>query len=50
MIINGELSKKQLTELQQALKRLELPPQKRQRLLWRLAKYGVIVAAKRNVR
>ncbi|CNH72246.1 phage-like protein [Yersinia kristensenii] len=50
MIINGELSKKQLTELQQALKRLELPPPKRQRLLWRLAKYGVIVAAKRNVR
>ncbi|HDL8332983.1 TPA: hypothetical protein PXR26_001869 [Yersinia enterocolitica] len=50
MIINGELSKKQLTELQQAIKRLELPPQKRQRLLWRLAKYGVIVAAKRNVR
>ncbi|EEP92546.1 hypothetical protein ykris0001_4840 [Yersinia kristensenii ATCC 33638] len=27
-----------------------MPPQKRQRLLWRLAKYGVIVAAKRNVR
>ncbi|HHH0794149.1 TPA: phage virion morphogenesis protein [Yersinia enterocolitica] len=50
MIINGELTKKQLTELQQALKQLELPPQKRQRLLWRLAKYGVIVAAKRNVR
>lgn len=50
MIINGELSKKQLTELQQALKRLDLPPPKRQRLLWRLAKYGVIVAAKRNVR
>lgn len=50
MIINGELSKKQLAELQQALKRLDLPPPKRQRLLWRLAKYGVIVAAKRNVR
>ncbi|WP_145496199.1 phage virion morphogenesis protein [Yersinia massiliensis] len=50
MIINGELSKKQLTELQQALKRLDLPPPKRQRLLWRLAKYGVIIAAKRNVR
>ncbi|CQJ44996.1 phage virion morphogenesis protein [Yersinia rohdei] len=50
MIINGELSQKQLTELQQALKRLDLPAPKRQRLLWRLAKYGVIVAAKRNVR
>lgn len=50
MIINGELSKKQLTELQQALKRLDLPPPKRQRLLWRLAKYGVMTAAKRNVR
>ncbi len=25
---------------------MELPPQKRQRLIWRLAKYGVIAAAK----
>nr|WP_254872803.1 hypothetical protein [Enterobacter hormaechei] len=29
---------------------MELPPKKRQRLLWRMAKYGVIAAAKRNVR
>lgn len=29
---------------------MELPPQKRQRLIWRLAKYGVIAAAKRHVR
>ncbi|AIA71415.1 phage virion morphogenesis protein [Pectobacterium atrosepticum] len=29
---------------------LELPPKKRQRLLWRIAKLGVIVAAKRNQR
>ncbi|OJB87242.1 hypothetical protein, partial [Yersinia ruckeri] len=50
MIINGELSKKQLAELQGALKGLVLPALKRQRLLWRMAKYGVIVAAKRNVR
>ncbi|QTF10035.1 hypothetical protein HC231_20505 [Brenneria izadpanahii] len=50
MIINGELSKSQLKELRQALQKLNFPPKKRQRLLWRLAKYGVITAAKRNVR
>ncbi|AYX16887.1 phage virion morphogenesis protein [Yersinia pseudotuberculosis] len=50
MMINGELNTTQLTALREALKRLELPPKKRQRLLWRLAKYGVMVAAKRNVR
>ena len=50
MIINGELSKKQLKELQTALASLELPPRKRQRLLWRMAKYGLIAAAKRHVR
>ncbi|POD93909.1 phage virion morphogenesis protein [Pectobacterium odoriferum] len=50
MIINGELSKSQLKELRQALSKLDFPPKKRQRLLWRLAKYGVISAAARNVR
>ncbi|MFP9230147.1 hypothetical protein [Pectobacterium cacticida] len=50
MIINGELSKSQLKELRQALNKLDFPPKKRQRLLWRLAKYGVINAAARHVR
>lgn len=50
MFANGELNKKQLAELRRALASLELPPGKRQRLLWRLAKYGLIAAAKRNAR
>ncbi|WP_031518808.1 hypothetical protein [Siccibacter colletis] len=50
MFAGGELNKKQLAELREALASLELPPRKRQRLLWRLAKYGLIAAAKRNVR
>lgn len=50
MIAGGELNKAQLAELRKALAGLELPPKKRQRLLWRMAKYGVIAAAKRNVR
>ncbi|EKN4181791.1 phage virion morphogenesis protein [Yersinia ruckeri] len=50
MIVSGELSAKQLAELKEALSGLELPAKKRQRLLWRIAKYGVMVAAKRHVR
>lgn len=50
MIAGGELNKKQLAELRKALADMELPPGKRQRLLWRIAKYGVIAAAKRHVR
>ena len=50
MIAGGELNKKQLAELRKALASMELPPRKRQRLIWRLAKYGVIAAAKRHVR
>lgn len=50
MIAGGELNKRQLAELKKALSSMELPPKKRQRLLWRMAKYGVIAAAKRNVR
>lgn len=50
MIINGQLNKKQFKDMQQALNGLALPPKKRQRFLWRMAKYGVIAAAKRNVR
>ncbi|EUD09673.1 hypothetical protein PO864_00560 [Providencia alcalifaciens] len=50
MIISGRLNKNQLADMQTALKGLELPPKKRQRFLWRMAKYGVIAAAKRNVK
>ncbi|MFW6820519.1 hypothetical protein ACM7TO_19575, partial [Enterobacter hormaechei] len=50
VIAGGELNKRQLAELKKALASMELPPKKRQRLLWRMAKYGVIAAAKRNVR
>ncbi|MDC9591199.1 hypothetical protein PSI23_18370 [Xenorhabdus sp. XENO-10] len=50
MIVNGQLNQSQLKELKKAVNSLELPPKKRQRLLWRIAKYGVIQAAKRNVR
>lgn len=50
MFVGGELNKKQLATLRQTLAGLELPPKKRQRLIWRLAKYGLIAAAKRNVR
>ncbi|CAM3633023.1 MULTISPECIES: phage virion morphogenesis protein [Yersinia] len=50
MIVSGELSAKQLAELKEALSGLELPAKKRQRLLWRIAKFGVMVAAKRHVR
>ncbi|MCW7761688.1 phage virion morphogenesis protein [Photorhabdus luminescens] len=50
MMINGQLNRNQLKALQNALSDLELLPKKRQRLLWRMAKYGVIQAAKRHVR
>lgn len=49
-MIQGELNQEQFRQLQAALTSLELPPAKRRRLLWRMAKYGVEAAAKRNVR
>ncbi|MDC9588560.1 hypothetical protein PSI23_04360 [Xenorhabdus sp. XENO-10] len=49
-MIHGQLNSNQLKELQDALSNLELPEKKRQRLLWRIAKYGLIDAAKRHVR
>lgn len=49
-MINGQLNREQFKQLRDALKRLDLTPPKRRRLLWRLAKYGVEAAAKRNVR
>ncbi|CAI1654512.1 phage virion morphogenesis protein [Serratia liquefaciens] len=49
-IVNGELNKTQLRMLKQALKENEMPRAKRQRLLWRIAKRGIIPASKRNAR
>jgi len=49
-IVNGELNKNQLRALKQALKDNEVPKAKRQRLLWRIAKRGIIPASKRNAR
>ncbi|OAT26544.1 hypothetical protein M976_02705 [Buttiauxella ferragutiae ATCC 51602] len=49
-MIRGELNKKQLQQMRAALAAAELPPKKRQRLLWRVAKLGIIVAAKRHQR
>lgn len=50
MIIRGELDRAQLKAVRKKLASLELPPAKRKRLLWRLGKYGLIPAAKRNIR
>lgn len=50
MSIQGQLNAEQLKALRAKLKDLELPQKKRQRLLWRIAKYGVIVASKRAVK
>lgn len=49
-MMDGQLNKAQLKTLQDAVKKLDLPAKKRQRLMWRMAKYGVIAAAKRNVK
>lgn len=50
MKIEGGLDKRQLKQLRSALAAADLHPKQRQRLLWRIAKLGVIVAAKRHQR
>lgn len=49
-MIRGDLNQKQLKQMRAALAAADLPAKKRQRLLWRIAKLGIIVAAKRNQR
>lgn len=44
--LHGELNRTQLKQLQTMLANGELPPAKQQRLLQRIAKRGVIPAAK----
>lgn len=46
-MINGQLNDEQLKKLKKLLKDLEFPPAKKQRLLWRLGKMGVIASSKR---
>lgn len=50
MILGAEINAEQLREMRREIAKLELPQKKRQRLIWRMARYGVIPAAKRNVR
>lgn len=50
MIFGAEINAEQLREMRREIAKLELPQKQRQRLIWRMAKYGVIPAAKRNVR
>ncbi|KAB7715711.1 hypothetical protein GBN32_00290 [Plesiomonas shigelloides] len=49
-MIKGELNPAQLKKLRQALKQADLTPDKRKRLLWRIAKRGLIPLAKRHVK
>lgn len=49
-MIRGQLNKQQLDNMREALAAADLPPKKRQRLLWRVAKLGIIAAAKRHQR
>lgn len=49
-MIRGQLNQSQFNKLREALKQHDLTPQTRQKLLKRLAKHGVIAAAKRNVK
>lgn len=44
------LNAEQLKELKKALNAANLEPKKKQRLLWRIAKYGFIPAVKRHIR
>ncbi|NHB87184.1 hypothetical protein [Photorhabdus tasmaniensis] len=50
MKITGGLDKKQHKQLREALSKRDLQPKQRQRLLWRIAKLGIIKAAVRHQR
>jgi len=49
-LLGAEINAAQLKEMRREIAALDLPQKKRQRFIWRMAKYGVIPAAKRNVR
>lgn len=46
----GGISRRQLSQLRAGLAKRDLKPRQRQRLLYRMAKQGIIAAAKRNQR
>ena len=49
-MITGQLNAEQARAIRERLAQLDLTPPRRRRLLWRVAKYGVIAAAKRHVK
>ena len=50
MRISGELNRTQLRQLQSEIERLNLTPEKRQRLLYRIMQNGVLAATRRHIR
>lgn len=50
MQISGELNKSQLNHLRSEIERLNLTPDKRRRLIYRILKNGVLAATNRNIR
>lgn len=50
MRISGELNKSQLKRLRAEIEKMNLTPEKRQKLLYRIMKNGVIVATERNIK
>lgn len=50
MRISGELNKAQLKHLRAEIEQMNLTPEKRQRLLYRIMKNGVIAATERNIK
>lgn len=50
MQIRGELNKSQLNHLRSEIERMNLPPEKRRKLLYRIMKNGVLAATERNIK
>ena len=50
MQISGELNKSQLNHLRSEIERMNLPPEKRRKLLYRIMKNGVLPATERNIK
>lgn len=50
MRISGELNKAQLKQLRAEIERMNLTPEKRQKLLYRIMKNGVIAATNRSIK
>lgn len=50
MRISGELNKSQLKRLRDEIEKMNLTPEKRQKLLYRIMKNGVLAATKRSIK